>query len=29
MDYEDGDGNDYFKYDIAISGPALGLVFTF
>lgn len=29
MDYEDGDGAGRFKYDIAISGPALGIVFTF
>ena len=29
MDYDNGSGNDYFKYDMAISGPALGMVFTF
>ena len=29
MDYEDGQAEDYFKYDIATSGPALGVVFTF
>ena len=29
MDYEDGRGDDYFKYDMATSGPALGVVFTF
>lgn len=29
MDYESGKGSDYFKYDMAISGPALGAVFTF
>ena len=29
MDYEDGSGDDFFKYDMAISGPALGMVFTF
>jgi hypothetical protein len=29
MDYDSGSGNDYFKYDVAMSGPALGVVFTF
>lgn len=29
MDYENGKGSNYFKYDMAISGPALGVVFTF
>jgi len=29
MDYDSGSGNDYFKYDMAMSGPALGVVFTF
>jgi hypothetical protein len=29
MDYEDGSGNRTFKYDMALSGPALGFVFTF
>jgi hypothetical protein len=29
MDYEDGSGLDYFRYDIATSGPALGIIFTF
>jgi opacity protein-like surface antigen len=29
MDYEDGSGRNYFRYDIATSGPALGMVFTF
>lgn len=29
MDYEDGKGNDRFLYDMATSGPALGVVFTF
>lgn len=29
MDYEDGSGTGRFKYDLAISGPALGVVFTF
>ena len=29
MDYEDGRGDDSFKYDMAMLGPALGLVFTF
>jgi hypothetical protein len=29
MDYENGKGADYFKYDMAIAGPALGMVFTF
>jgi hypothetical protein len=29
MDYEDGSGLGYFKYDMSISGPALGVVFTF
>jgi opacity protein-like surface antigen len=29
IDYEDGHGANRFKYDVATSGPALGLVFTF
>lgn len=29
IDYEDGSGTRYFKYDVASSGPALGVVFTF
>ena len=29
MDYDNGSGDDYFKYDMAMSGPALGVVFTF
>ena len=29
MDYQDGNGARAFKYDMAISGPAAGLVFTF
>jgi hypothetical protein len=29
MDYENGKGANYFRYDMAISGPALGVVFTF
>jgi len=29
MDYEDGSGADYFKYDMANSGPGVGVVFTF
>jgi hypothetical protein len=29
MDYEDGRGEDYFKYDMATSGPAMGVIFTF
>jgi hypothetical protein len=29
MDYEDGRGQDYFKYDMATSGPAMGVIFTF
>ena len=29
IDYEDGKGDDYFKYDVATSGPAMGVVFTF
>jgi hypothetical protein len=29
VDYEDGEGRNYFKYDMAISAPALGVVFTF
>lgn len=28
-DYEDGSGDDYFMYDMTISGPAMGVVFTF
>ena len=29
MDYEDGKGADRFLYDMATSGPALGVIFTF
>ena len=29
MDYEQGKGSDYFKYDMALSGPALGVAFAF
>lgn len=29
MDYENGSGSEAFKYDMAISGPALGVAFTF
>jgi len=29
MDYENGSGQDRFIYDMAFSGPALGVVFTF
>jgi hypothetical protein len=29
MDYDDGNGADAFQYDMAMSGPALGVVFTF
>ena len=29
MDYENGNGTDAFEYDMAMSGPALGVVFTF
>ncbi len=29
MDYEDGKGANRFLYDVATSGPALGVVFTF
>lgn len=29
MDYDTGKDADYFKYDMSISGPALGVVFTF
>lgn len=29
MDYENGNGSNAFKYDMANSGPALGVVFTF
>jgi opacity protein-like surface antigen len=28
-EYENGAGSNYFKYDIAMSGPALGVAFTF
>ena len=28
MDYEDGKGDDRFLYDMATSGPALGVIFT-
>jgi hypothetical protein len=29
MDYEDGNGDGRFLYDVATSGPALGVIFTF
>lgn len=29
MDYKEGHGKDRFEYDMAMSGPALGVVFTF
>ena len=29
MDYETGTGTDYFKYDMVISGPEIGLLFHF
>jgi opacity protein-like surface antigen len=29
MDYEDGKGDDFFKYDMVTSGPAMGVIFTF
>lgn len=29
LDYEDGSGTGRFKYDMAISGPVLGIAFTF
>ena len=29
MDYENGSGADYFKYDMVTSGPGVGVVFTF
>jgi hypothetical protein len=29
MDYEDGTGSNRFKYDMATSGPAMGVIFTF
>lgn len=29
MDYEDGKGDNRFLYDVATSGPALGVIFTF
>jgi hypothetical protein len=29
IDYEDGKDRNYFRYDMAFSGPALGVVFTF
>ena len=29
MDYEDGNGSNYFNYDMSLSGPAVGVVFTF
>ena len=29
MDYEDGEGIDYFHYDLMIAGPQLGIGFTF
>jgi len=28
-DYDEGKGTDYFKYDMSMQGPALGVVFTF
>ena len=28
-DFEDGSGSDFFKYDMAMHGPALGVVFSF
>jgi len=28
-DYDQGKGDNYFKYDVAMQGPALGVVFTF
>ena len=27
-DFEDGSGSDFFKYDMAMHGPALGVVFS-
>lgn len=29
VDYEDGSGSSFFKYDIATSGPGVAVVFTF
>ncbi len=29
MDYDNGEGREYFEYDMSLSGPALGVVFTF
>jgi hypothetical protein len=29
MDFESGAGRDHFKYDAAISGPAMGVAFGF
>jgi len=29
MDYEDAEGENYFQYDVATSGPAMGVIFTF
>jgi opacity protein-like surface antigen len=29
MDYEDGEDSNFFKYDMATSGPAMGVIFTF
>jgi hypothetical protein len=29
MDYEDGSGQNRFIYDMAFSGPAMGVVFSF
>jgi hypothetical protein len=29
MDYDNGETSNYFEYDMAMSGPALGVVFTF
>jgi hypothetical protein len=29
MDYENGSGADFFKYDMVASGPGIGVVFTF
>ena len=28
QDYEDGSGRDYFKYDVTMHGPILGINFT-
>jgi hypothetical protein len=29
MDYDNGEGSGYFEYDMSLSGPAIGVVFTF